>query len=105
MTSAQARVHLNDSKQPLGSRRDRHEHIGRGEIGLAGFHALLNDPRFSGVPKVLETPKRDDAHEDRANLRVLRRLIGSEAPPRRRPSWRTPPSVDRLWATRLRKGE
>lgn len=67
--------HLNDSKQPLASRVDRHEHIGQGAIGLAGFAALLNDPRFAGHPMVIETEKGDDLREDRENLQVLRGLI------------------------------
>jgi deoxyribonuclease IV len=67
--------HLNDSKQKLASRVDRHEHIGQGEIGLDGFRCLLNDPRFADHPMTLETPKGDDLHEDRDNLLVLRRLI------------------------------
>jgi len=67
--------HINDSKRPLGSRVDRHEHIGKGEIGLAGFRLLLNDPRFQHHPMVLETPKGKDLQEDKANLRVLRSLI------------------------------
>jgi deoxyribonuclease-4 len=54
---------------------DRHEHIGQGAIGLAGFAALLNDPRFAGHPMVIETEKGDDLQEDRENLRVLRGLI------------------------------
>jgi deoxyribonuclease-4 len=66
--------HINDSKRPLGSRVDRHQHIGKGEIGLAGFRLLLNDPRFRGHPMVLETPKAKDLKEDKANLRVLRSL-------------------------------
>jgi deoxyribonuclease-4 len=68
--------HLNDSKKPLGSRVDRHEHIGKGEIGLEGFRLLLNDPRFLHQPMVLETPKGKDLKEDKMNLRVLRSLIG-----------------------------
>jgi len=67
--------HLNDSKRPLGSRVDRHEHIGKGEIGLKGFRLLLNDPRFQDHPMVLETPKGKDLKEDKANLRILRSLI------------------------------
>jgi deoxyribonuclease-4 len=67
--------HLNDSKTGLGSRRDRHEHIGRGEVGLEAFRLILNDPRFRGVPKLLETPKGDDLAEDRTNLGVLRSLV------------------------------
>ena len=67
--------HLNDSKQKLASRVDRHEHIGQGAIGLAGFRSLLNDPRFADHPMTLETPKGDDLQEDRDNLLVLRGLI------------------------------
>jgi deoxyribonuclease-4 len=67
--------HLNDSKRPLGSRVDRHEHIGKGEIGLEGFRLLMNDPVFQSHPMVLETPKGKDLKEDRKNLRVLRSLI------------------------------
>ncbi len=69
--------HLNDSKHPLGARKDRHEHIGKGYIGLDGFRWLLNDPRFEAVPMVLETPKSKDMHEDVENLAVLRGLIGT----------------------------
>ena len=67
--------HLNDSKRPLGSRVDRHEHIGKGHIGLAGFRNILRDPRWQDMPMVLETPKSDDMHEDVENLRVLRGLL------------------------------
>lgn len=67
--------HLNDSKQPLASRVDRHEHIGQGAIGLTGFASLLNDPRFAGHPMIIETEKGDDLQEDRDNLAVLRGLI------------------------------
>ena len=67
--------HLNDSKRPLGSRVDRHEHIGKGEIGLNGFRLLLNDPRFQNHPMVLETPKGKELKEDKKNLRILRSLI------------------------------
>jgi deoxyribonuclease-4 len=66
--------HLNDSKRPLGSRVDRHQHIGKGEIGLAGFRLLLNDPRFQQHPMVLETPKGKGLAEDKKNLKVLRAL-------------------------------
>ena len=66
--------HLNDSKKELGSRVDRHEHIGKGCIGLEGFRALLHDPRFSNHPMTLETPKGKDLAEDRENLAVLRSL-------------------------------
>ena len=68
-------VHLNDSKKGLGSRVDRHDHIGRGEIGEEGFRLLLNDPRFARHPMTLETPKGDDLAEDRENLARLRGLL------------------------------
>ena len=71
--------HINDSKRPLDSRVDRHEHIGEGEIGLVGFRLLLNDPRFRQHPMVLETPKGKDLKEDKKNLKVLRSLIAKEA--------------------------
>jgi deoxyribonuclease-4 len=69
--------HLNDSKKDLGSRVDRHEHIGQGCIGLNGFAHLLNDPRFQNHPMTLETPKGDDLQEDSENLKTLRSLISS----------------------------
>ena len=68
--------HLNDSKRPLGSRVDRHEHIGQGEIGVDGFRFLLNDARFTRIPKVIETPKTIETESDRRNLHLLRSLIG-----------------------------
>lgn len=71
-------LHLNDSKKGCGSRVDRHEHIGRGEIGLAGFRRLLADPRFRHLPMTLETPKGEDLAEDMENLRVLRSLMAGE---------------------------
>ena len=78
--------HLNDSKKPCGSRVDRHEHIGKGCLGLEPFRRLLNDPRFSTLPMLLETPKletpeskrRSDVDPwDARNLRTLRKLIGA----------------------------
>lgn len=68
--------HVNDSKTPLGSRVDRHEHIGKGKIGIDGFRFLLNDRRFHKTPMILETPKGEKGEEDKINLRVLRGLIG-----------------------------
>ena len=68
--------HLNDSKKPLGSRVDRHEHIGKGELGLEPFRLLLNDPRFTRIPKVIETPKTIETVSDRENLTLLRSLVG-----------------------------
>lgn len=67
--------HFNDSKKGLGSRVDRHDHIGAGELGLSAFGLILNDPRFADTPKILETEKSDDMHEDVENLRVLRGLV------------------------------
>ncbi len=67
--------HLNDSRKGLGSRVDRHEHIGQGEIGLEAFRNLLNDPRFAKHPMTLETPKGKDLQEDRDNLAALRSLL------------------------------
>ena len=67
--------HLNDSKKPLGSRVDRHQHIGEGELGLEPFRFLLNDKRFAKIPKVIETPKTVEIESDRKNLATLRGLI------------------------------
>ncbi len=69
--------HLNDAKKDLGCRVDRHEHIGKGCIGLEAFRLLLNDIRFWGLPMCLETPKSKDCHEDRENLATLRSLLTS----------------------------
>jgi deoxyribonuclease-4 len=68
--------HLNDSKKELGCRVDRHEHIGKGMIGLEGFRNLVNDPRFVDMPMTLETPKDDDLAEDRENIAILKGLQG-----------------------------
>lgn len=70
--------HLNDSKKELGSRVDRHEHIGRGKLGLEPFRLLLNDKRFANVPMYMETPKgMEDGRElDAINLETLRGLVG-----------------------------
>src|SRR5215472_8912355 len=72
-------IHVNDSKTGPGSRVDRHEHIGKGRIGLDAFRFIMRSPRFSKIPKVLETPKGEDLAEDVINLKTLRRL----AQPRR----------------------
>jgi deoxyribonuclease-4 len=78
-------LHLNDSKKPLGSRIDRHEHIGQGCLGLETFRRIVNDPRFRDMPMMLETPKTEgqprgaievDALDER-NLNTLRGLIDS----------------------------
>lgn len=68
--------HFNDSKKGLGSRVDRHEHIGRGELGLNPFRFILNDERFTTIPKILETPKGDNDEMDAVNLGILRGLAG-----------------------------
>jgi len=67
--------HVNDSKKGLNSRVDRHEHIGRGAMGLEGFRLLVNDPRFAKVPKILETPKGDNDEMDAVNLKTLRDMV------------------------------
>jgi deoxyribonuclease-4 len=78
-----AAFHLNDSKKPCGSRVDRHEHIGKGCLGLEPFRRIVNDPRFAHLPMLLETPKLDTPESrkrdvdpwDVRNLTTLRRLI------------------------------
>ena len=76
--------HLNDSKKPCGSRVDRHEHIGKGCLGLEPFRRIVTDPRFAGLPMLLETPKLDTPESrrrsdvdpwDARNLRTLRQLM------------------------------
>lgn len=67
--------HINDSKKELASRVDRHEHIGKGFIGVSGFVNIMNDERLESVPKILETPKGKDQIEDLENLEVLINLI------------------------------
>lgn len=66
-------IHCNDSKKGLGSKVDRHEHIGEGCIGPEGFRALVNDPRFEWTPILLETPDAPEGHE--RNLKTLRGYI------------------------------
>ena len=72
-----AAIHLNDSKSGCGSRVDRHEHIGKGRIGLAPFRFIMCSRRLNKIPKVLETPKEKDLREDVENMKTLRGLIGS----------------------------
>jgi deoxyribonuclease-4 len=76
-----AAFHLNDSKKELGSRVDRHDHIGHGQLGVEAFRHLLNDRRFWGIPMCLETPKGKDLKEDRENLTLLRSLIAADSLP------------------------
>jgi len=68
-------IHVNDSKTGCGSRVDRHEHIGKGRIGLDAFRFIMQSPRFRKIPKVVETPKGKDLAEDVINLKTLRRLV------------------------------
>ena len=77
-----AAIHLNDSKTTAGSRVDRHEHIGRGKIGLHAFRFIMRHRRFRNIPKVLETPKGKDLKEDVINLKTLHRLITAPAKPK-----------------------
>jgi deoxyribonuclease-4 len=67
--------HMNDSKKELGSRVDRHEHIGKGFIGLDGFSNIMNDRRLKKIPKILETPKGKEQLEDLENIATLKKLI------------------------------
>jgi deoxyribonuclease IV len=67
-------LHLNDSKTPFASRRDRHELIAEGSLGEAPFRRLMTDSRFAAVPKIIETPKLDDA--EATDRRMLERLRG-----------------------------
>jgi deoxyribonuclease-4 len=68
-------IHLNDSKAPRGSWVDRHEHIGKGKIGLEPFRYVMRSRRLRHIPKVLETPKGKEMREDVENLKVLRSLL------------------------------
>ena len=70
-----AALHLNDSKTVRGSRVDRHQHIGEGKIGLDAFRFIMRDRRFRKIPKVLETPKGKELHEDVQNMKTLRELM------------------------------
>jgi deoxyribonuclease-4 len=67
--------HMNDSKKPLGSRVDRHEHISKGLIGLEGFRNIMNDKKVAHIPKILETPKGKEHLEDVENIKILKSLI------------------------------
>ncbi len=69
-------IHMNDAKRKLGSKVDRHHHIGKGKIGLTAFSLIMTDERISHIPKILETPKKEGIIDwDRRNLRVLRSLL------------------------------
>lgn len=73
-------LHLNDSKSPLGSHKDRHWHIGEGHIGLAGFRYLVNHPSLAHLPGIMETP-RNDTVEDLKNMKVIRSLRNESLSP------------------------
>jgi len=68
-------IHLNDSKRGLGERVDRHEHIGKGQIGIYAFKKIMNDERFIKIPKIIETPKGNLDKFDKMNLELLRSLV------------------------------
>ncbi len=70
-----AAIHCNDSKKELGSRVDRHEHIGKGTLGIETFRFIMQDKRLAKIPKILETPKGPEMDEDKMNLKILRKLI------------------------------
>jgi deoxyribonuclease-4 len=75
-------IHLNDSKTPFNSRRDRHELIGEGSLGEAPFRRIMNDERFADIPKIIETPKLDDAETtDKRMLDRLRAYVGAAGGP------------------------
>ena len=76
---------MNDSKSDLGSRVDRHAHIGQGKLGKEAFRPIVNDARFKKRPGCLETPKSDSLREDIENLATLRSLL------RRPPATVNPP--------------
>ena len=68
-------IHVNDSKKGLGCKVDRHEHIGKGALGLEPFRFIMNDPRLTSIPKILETPKGPDYAEDKENIATLMSLV------------------------------
>ena len=67
-------IHLNDSKTELGSRKDRHENIGKGKIPLKTFNLIMNDKDLTGIPKILETPVRDESgYVD--EIKLLKKMV------------------------------
>lgn len=74
-------IHANDSKTPLGARRDRHENIGQGHIGEDGFRRMLNHPQLRKYPWILEVPGFENKGPDRKNIEILKRLAGDITPP------------------------
>ncbi|GBD90645.1 endonuclease 4 [bacterium BMS3Abin04] len=70
--------HMNDSKKELGTKVDRHEHIGKGFIGKEGFRNIMNDKKLVKIPKILETPKGKEQLEDLENIKILKSLINKK---------------------------
>lgn len=68
-------IHMNDSKRELGSRVDRHQHIGMGFIGLKAFELIINDEKLKKIPKIIETPKGKGFRNDVINMNLLRSLL------------------------------
>jgi deoxyribonuclease-4 len=85
-------LHLNDSMTPLGSNRDRHANLGEGELGEDGIRVFLGEPRFEGLPVLLEVPGPDGKGPDRNQIEIAKRLR-DEARKRQRPKKRTPRKV------------
>ncbi len=71
-------IHLNDSRDNLGSLHDRHEHIGKGKIGLEGFRNIVNHPKLRELPFILETPKASE-DDDKRNLKIVRSIFKKDA--------------------------
>jgi len=82
-------IHANDSKTALGSRADRHGHIGKGEIGTAGFRTILNEPRLREMPFIMETPEQETWHQ--RDMRAIRRVVDAAIRPALPPIRRVPP--------------
>jgi deoxyribonuclease IV len=93
--------HLNDSVKPLGSKIDRHEHIGEGLLGKRFFWRLMNDPRFASVPGVLETEPREGEPPYKAEIQLLRALEGAAEPPQEEPR---PFTLEIVEAPKSKKG-
>ncbi len=71
-------IHINDSQRELNSHIDRHEHIGKGKLGLDAFKLLFNDPHFFDIPKILETPKKQDLKDDKKNMDRIKKLLSEK---------------------------
>jgi deoxyribonuclease-4 len=91
--------HVNDSVKPFASRRDRHAHIGEGEIGLDAFARLLTEPRLAAMPMILETEPGDDMEGHRRDLETLRGLV-EPAPPKKKKAAKAKPGSSRARKSR-----